>query len=108
MKTPAPTPILDISTKRAPASKVRIDGKLYALRTRDEVGMLPNAPQHGEGLIRLGVLIKKRGLTPAEARERGRLLRALTSVIVIAPRAVLAKLQDTHRTGILAVFVKGA
>lgn len=101
-------PILEITTKIAPRQRVRIDGVLFRIRTAEDVALLPRREQHGQALIRLGALFKRRHPTPKEVRERHRLLRQVTAAIVEAPPTLLAKLPDVSCVAILQRFLAGA
>ena len=96
-------PILDISTlvKRA---QVRIDGRNYALRTRDEFSYL-SLRGHGQRFGRMGVLMGRiRTLRPKEQTELSRLLDEFCRQMLIAPDAVQKKLSDSHRWEIAISF----
>lgn len=96
------TPILDLGPL-LDRPKVRIDGKLYEMRTADEFTYLIFR-QHQRRFMRLGKLLRKKRTSAAEEKEQARLLDEFTRLFVLAPEAVHAKMRDTHRFEIIKSF----
>lgn len=96
------TPILDLGTL-VDRPKVRIDGKLYEMRTADEFSYLVYR-QFQRKFQRLGELLKKRRTTQAEEKEQEKLLDEFVRQLVIAPEAVHARMLPHHRLEIIKAF----
>lgn len=98
-------PVLDLSTV-VTRPKIRIDGKLYELRSADEMPWL-EFRRHA-GLFREASLLMGRmeqNPTKVEVARLRTLLPGLVSLLVLnLPRAVLARLRMEQQLQIVATF----
>lgn len=97
-----PIPTLDLGSLNDRPT-VRIDGKTYEMRTRDEFAYLTYRSQQ-RSFDRLGALMRKRRVTKAEEQEQARLLDAFVRQLVIAPEAIHDRMRDSHRLEIVKFF----
>lgn len=95
-------PVLELTTLTDRAS-IRIDGKPYELRHRDEFAYMAFR-RHAHRFQRLGQLLRAKTISEKAEKEQSRLLDQFTQAILIAPPAVHAKLRDTHRLEIVKAF----
>lgn len=97
------TPILTISTKPQSRRMVEIDGRAYPLRRASDLAVI--RPGARKEFARLSALCRLTQPTPAQTRTRRQLLATLTDVMLDAPPAIRAKLQDEHRLALMTAFV---
>lgn len=103
MATAAPTPLLEISTL-VTRPIVKIDGRPYTLKNRDEFTYLA-ARGHRALFMRLGALMARVStLSRKDERELSRSLADFCKLILIAPPAVHARLTDTNRWDLAVGF----
>lgn len=96
-------PILDVGPL-VDRPKVRIDGKLYAMRAPDEFAYTVHREQQRD-LQRLGFLLKKKRQTKAEKKDQERLLEHfMRQMLVDVPDAVFARLGLVQRLNIIDFF----
>lgn len=98
----SPNPILDLKTLTS-RQQVRIDGRLYELRSPDELSLLAYR-QHAARFVRLGALLQKKSINATESKEQAALLDGLCRLILDAPPQVHARLHDGQRLQIAEVF----
>lgn len=97
------TPILDLGPL-VERSKVRIDGKLYEVRTPDELTYLAHR-EHGKMFDRSAVLAAKKRRSKTEEAEFLRLLdRVAKQILVDVPDPVHAKLSNAQRIELIGFF----
>lgn len=95
-------PLLDLDTIEARPT-VRINKRDYPMRTADEFAYLAFR-QQSQTLTRLGTLLTKTRLKPAEESEQARLMDKLCRVVLVAPDVVHKSLRDDQRLAIIQVF----
>lgn len=98
----SPAPLLDLSTI-VDRPTVRIDGKLYELRSRDEFSIL-TYQQQLQKYRNLGALLQKPKLSKRQLAETARLADGFCRTILMAPPAVQARLTLPQRVSIISVF----
>lgn len=95
-------PVLSLSTI-IQRQTVAIDGKPYEMRSADELPWMVYRG-HANLFQRAGVLMTATQRTPAQEKQLEALLKPLIAAILIAPKAVLAKLNTDQRWAVLMVF----
>lgn len=97
--------VLKLTTAPTATRHVEIDGRRYPLRPPETMKM--DAAQQASALcIKLGTLLQKKTLMPAETREAAALLAKTIPLIVDAPAAVHRRLQDSHRMAVLTAWTQ--
>jgi hypothetical protein len=96
-------PILDIGLLYD-RPKVRIDGRLYEMRTSDEFTYL-TFRQKQRTFQRLGELLRKKRASAAEEKEQVRLLDLFVRELMVdVPDKLHARIRDSHRLEIIKAF----
>ena len=99
----APTaPILDLSTLNSRPS-IKIDGKLYELRTIEELSFLHGSDETAR-FNRLRQLMATKRKSKRTVADIKRALDDFCRLILLAPPKVHAALLDTHRAEIVNAF----
>ncbi len=99
----ADTAVLDINTERDDRQKVRVDGRLYAIRRGDELSILGTRSvftKFGE----LAGLLDLAKPTKVQARAMSELLDEMCRMVLEAPDSVHVKLRDSQRLQVIDVF----